>query len=63
MSDGEAATIVKMAIGRLFLLGSRPFQPGDIEQYEDCRRVILANSPNSSNSWEPCYPRDRLKGH
>lgn len=61
MSDEDR--IVALALGRLFLLGSRPFQPGDIEQYEACRAVILANSPNSSNNWAPDYARDHRKGH
>jgi len=32
---------VNCAIGRLFRLLSRPYQDGDVEQYEQCRRVVL----------------------
>jgi hypothetical protein len=41
MNQQERDLIVKMALGRIFLLGSRSTQPGDVETYEDCRRVIL----------------------
>lgn len=43
-SAEEKKSMVKLALGRLFLLGSRPFQKGDIEQYEACRAIILACS-------------------
>ncbi len=37
----EAESAINLAIGRLFLLGSRPEQDGDVKQYEDARYVIL----------------------
>ena len=33
--------IVCLALGRIFRLGSRPTQPGDIEEYERCRTIIM----------------------
>lgn len=33
---------VAAALGRLFAIGSRPFQPGDHETYEACRSVVMA---------------------
>lgn len=35
---------VELALGRIFRLGSRPTQPGDIEEYERCRAIIMAES-------------------
>jgi hypothetical protein len=32
---------VQMALGRIFALMSRPFQEGDVEQYEKARGVVL----------------------
>ena len=32
---------VELAIGRLLRVGSRPTQPGDIEEYERCRAIIM----------------------
>jgi len=40
-SNQEANKAMELAIGRLFLLGSRPFQEGDIQQYEDLKSVFL----------------------
>lgn len=37
----QAETAMNLAIGRIFRLGSRPFQPGDIEQYEAAKDMIL----------------------
>jgi len=37
----ERRKIVELAIGRIFALGSRPTQPGDVEEYNRCRAIIL----------------------
>lgn len=37
----EAEQLMNLAIGRIFRLGSRPFQEGDIELYEEAKRVCL----------------------
>lgn len=39
--DQADQTAVCCAIGRLFRILSRPHRPGDVEQYEACRRVVL----------------------
>lgn len=39
--DEEERRAVECALGRIFKLGSRPTQPGDVEEYERCRGVIL----------------------
>jgi hypothetical protein len=53
---------VQMALGRIFKLMSRPYQEGDIEQYEAARRVVLAYSEEPIVGWVPDYSRDRLRG-
>jgi hypothetical protein len=37
----DATKAMNLAIGRIFRLGSRPFQEGDIELYEEAKRVCL----------------------
>lgn len=63
----EDSRIAQLAMGRIFLLGSRPEQPGDIEQYETCRAIILNVLGGSFASLDrfdptPNYARDRLRG-
>ena len=53
---------VQMALGRIFKLMSRPTQPGDVEQYEAARRVVMAHAGDVTPDWVPDYGRDRLKG-
>ena len=40
LDQGERV-LVKCALGRLFRIMSRPYQDGDVEQFEQCRRVVL----------------------
>jgi hypothetical protein len=52
---------IKLAIGRIFRLASRPEQPGDVAEYERCRSLILDHSEipeDRAINWA----RDRLKG-
>ena len=53
---------VELALGRIFRLMSRPFQPGDIEQYEAARRVVLECAGITPADYTHDYGRDRLKG-
>lgn len=41
-AEQQRDQIMSLALGRIFRLGSRPTQPGDIEQYEAARRVFWA---------------------
>lgn len=41
--DDEERLAVTLAIGRLFRVLSRPYRPGDEEQYERCRAVVMAH--------------------
>lgn len=40
-SNQEAEQALSLAIGRIFLLGSRPEIEGDIKKYEDARYAAL----------------------
>ena len=51
-----------LALGRILRLSSRPFQEGDIEEYERCRAIIMAESPEPTPDHRPSYARDRMKG-
>ncbi len=41
MTEREARTAAELAIGRILRLGSRPFQEGDIELFDEARAVLL----------------------
>lgn len=51
MSD-RPPPIVQLAIGRLFRLLSRPYQDGDIEQFEMVRRIVMDNTPDTMRDQE-----------
>jgi hypothetical protein len=61
VSDPETTQIVHLAIGRIFRLGSRPFQEGDLEEYERCRAIIM-DASDPIPDYSPNYARDRNKG-
>ena len=62
LTDDERRRAVGLAIGRLFSLTLRPSKPGDVEQYEVWRRVILECAPEVHPDYTPSYVRDRNKG-
>ena len=39
-TKSEAKALINLAIGRIFLLGSRPIQPEDLNNYERMKRII-----------------------
>ena len=53
---------VRLALGRIFSLMVRPAQPGDVEQYETCRRVVLDNTEDLPADYIPNWARDRNRG-
>lgn len=61
MDDDERRSAALLAIGRILRLGSRPARPGDIEDYERCRGVVL-DCTEPRDDYEPNWARDRLKG-
>lgn len=65
------AQIVNLSLGRIFRMGSRPTQPGDVADYERCRKIILDELDPAIPAFEfarvpqdvePNYARDRLRG-
>lgn len=42
--------LVQLALGRIFRLGSRPSQEGDIEQYEEARAIIMQYGEKTNSS-------------
>lgn len=60
-----ASQVVELALGRIFRLAGRPEQDGDVEQYEQCRQLILDElDPDGTikTDYRPNWARDRLKG-
>ncbi len=51
----------QLALGRIFRLMSRPFQEGDIEQYEAARAAFLneAPQPEPPDQYQVNWARDR----
>jgi hypothetical protein len=62
MTEHERAKAIELAIGRILRIAQRPTQPGDVEEYERCRALILDLSDGPSLDYTPNYARDRLKG-
>lgn len=62
MTDEERHAAVRLALGRIFRLASRPQQPGDAEDYERCRAVILDCTDPVALDYAPNYARDRTRG-
>ena len=61
MIDPEDQQAVNLAMGRLFQIMSRPHKPGDLNDYEDCRRVIL-DLCEPIPYYRPCVVRQRGQG-
>jgi hypothetical protein len=43
----DRETVIALALGRIFRMGARPTQPGDVEEYERCRAIILKATEES----------------
>ena len=52
---------VQLAIGRLFLMLSRPEQPGDIETFHKIRAIVL-DSADCRTDYRPNYVAQRMTG-
>ncbi len=61
MSEQERTTLAQLAIGRILRIGSRPYQEGDVEEYERCKRIIM-DLRDPETDYAPNWARDRLKG-
>ena len=62
LSKEERDRVMQLALGRIFRLASRPAQPGDVEEYERCRRIIMTAQDPGVPNWTPNYARDWSKG-
>lgn len=63
MSDRRAAA--RLALGRILRLASRPEQPGDVDEYERCRAIIIASVGDHAAPYidnRPNWARDRNRG-
>ena len=62
MNNAQTTTPeVQLAIGRLFLLLSRPEQPGDIETFHKIRAIVL-DSAEHQPDYRPNYVAQRMTG-
>lgn len=62
ITDADArAGLAQLAIGRLLRICSRPWQPGDDEEYALCRAIVL-DSRERASGHAPNYARDRNRG-
>jgi hypothetical protein len=39
--DNERLRLAKLALGHILRMSTRPSQPGDVEEYERCKTIIL----------------------
>jgi hypothetical protein len=66
MNQQEAEQMMRLALGRLFRIGSRPYQQGDDEQFEMCRRAVMEAAPIAMPGrfpeYEVSYARDYNTG-
>ena len=63
--DPELTQVCQLAIGRILRLGSRPYQEGDIEEYERCRAIIMDAAAGTDTEYvfyAPNWARDRRTG-
>ena len=60
-NDTELDVAKRLALGRIFRLSSRPTQEGDVAEYERCRRIVMADSPEFIDV-RPNWAQDRNKG-
>lgn len=61
MGADARIALVHLALGRIFRLMSRPFQEGDIEDYERCRAIVM-DASDPIPYYTPNYARDRNRG-
>jgi hypothetical protein len=54
--------VVELALGRLFRIASRPFEPGDLADYERCRTVILDALDPMPVPWAAVPARRQAQG-
>lgn len=60
--DDDKRHAIQLALGRMFGMMLRPFEPGDVEEYERCRAIVLDVSDPVTQDTRPNWARDRLRG-
>lgn len=64
--SGNSGELVPLALGRIFRLLSRPERPGDVAEYEQCRKLILDAIVGEyvvpTTPYRPNWAADRTKG-
>ena len=60
MNEQDMAQIKRLAAGRLFLIMSRPPQPGDVADYHRIRDIFMQDQNVADH--RPNWVRDRTKG-
>jgi len=57
------SVLAELALGRILRMASRPSRPGDVEEYERCRAIVLdAVGRDMPADYAPNYARDRRRG-
>lgn len=65
MTDSEARLILTLACGRLFRMGTRPTEPGDVETYARIRSAALEAADHLGidlTDNRPNYARQHRRG-
>jgi hypothetical protein len=57
----SAADPVALALGRLFAIMSRPYEPGDDDTYMACRAIVL-DATEPVPDYRPNWAKQRLGG-
>ena len=60
-NDQTTPQEVQISIGRLFMMLSRPEQPGDIETFHKIRAIVL-DSAEHQPDYRPNYVAQRMAG-
>lgn len=61
-TQADKDKVIELCLGRLFRLGSRPTQPGDVEEYERIRTMVMDLADPVTLPYTPNYARDRKGG-
>lgn len=64
--SADRSKVIELALGRIFRMGARPTQPGDVAEYERCRAIIMDAAAEEGiqpgTDHQPNYARDRNRG-
>lgn len=60
--DAVENRAIGLAISRIARMAMRPAEPGDVEEYERCRALIMDLYAPPAPDYAPNWARDRAKG-